>query len=327
MAFRFPEDSPIRSFSRSAWHRFCGGRLHWHNRVFSTGQSIEKDDLGCTIRCPGRGEIRARHLRDLPRTGHLASILASGPSVRSLDRIERLFDHPVACVNGSATMAATLGKRADYYIVSDHRFILDQPDLFRTGTRAARATILCPMTVFTALLAVPDALEGIDLYLREDLRRPFKRPRPTRHTLRSDPRIIADITGDLAFSLDTRRGTCSVGTVVFDAVQILFGIGYRDLFMFGVDLSSDGRFYREHQPLPNDLTNDYATRIEPAFQLVAEFVRRSGNRLVNGSLGSRLPDAIIPKADGNALLDELERRSSRPACGRNADGKSDRAAA
>lgn len=308
MAFKFPEHSPLRSFRRAAWHRFCGGRLDWHNRCFSAGQSIETDDVGHTIRWAGQGQVRARHIRHLPCAGPLASILASGPSVRSLHRIERLFHHPVACVNGSFIVAARLGRQADYYMVSDYRYILDQPDQFRAGTRAAKATILCPMTVFVAMLTVPEALEGIDLYLREDLRRPFKRRRPSWRTLRSDPGVIVDAAGSTAFSLDPRRGTFSTGTVVYDAIQILFGIGCRELFMFGVDFSTGGRFYHEDRPPASELADDYPSRIEPAFTLVAENLHRSGRRLVNGSLESRLPAAIIPKCDGNALLDELERR-------------------
>ena len=132
------------------------------------------------------------------------------------------------------------------------------------------------MAAFAAMLAAPDALEGVELFLREDLRRPFKRPRPTGSELADDPRVIANDSGDLVFSLDPCRGTCGAGTVVFDALQVLFGIGYREIFMFGVDLSDSPRFYAETDPAPNELVRSYERRIEPAFELVAEFLRRSG---------------------------------------------------
>jgi len=315
MAFKFPEQSPFEELLRAAWYRVVGGPRQWHNRGFASRQSIEEDDLGFTIRWEGRGELRAKSLRQLRRSGEFVSVLASGPSVRSLRRLDRLFDRPVCCVNGSVAMAAAVGRRADYYLVSDYRFILEKPELFREGTRVSDAVVLGPMSAFAAMIAAPDAVEGVELFLREDLRRPFKRPRPTNRELTRDPTVIANASGDLVFSLDPIRGTCPAGTVVFDAIQVLYGIGYREIFMFGVDLSDGPRFYAETDPAPSELSQAYERRIEPAFELVAEYLRRSGRRLVNGSLDSRLPGSIIPKADGNDLLDLPERRDEARATG------------
>lgn len=307
MALRFPEHSTVRTVARSVWHRL-GGPSQWHNRAFASGQAIEAEGDGYTIHWDGHGTVRARGIADLPCRGERGSILASGPSVGDLTGVERLFDQPVACVNGSVVLAAELGRRVDYYFVSDYRFILDKPDLFRIGTQLADATVLCPMSVFAAMLATPDAIAAANLHLREDLRRPFKRERLMPIHLRTDPTVIADSSGRLAFSLDPCRGTFPAGTVVYDALQVLFGIGYRELFMFGVDLSDEPRFYREEMMAPLELARAYADRIEPAFELVARYLRRTGRRLVNGSLRSRLPGSIIPKVDGTILLDELARR-------------------
>ena len=309
MSFRFPEQSRLVDVFRAARYLVAGPR-QWHNRCFASGQWIEEDDLGFTIRWAGRGEVRARRLESLRHDGGQASIVASGPSVRGLRRPERLFDRPVCCVNGSVELAADLGRRADYYVVSDYRFILDRPDLFAVGVRVSRAVVLNPMAVFAALLAAPDAAAAANLFLREDLRRPFKRPRPTRSELAGDPRVILAAGGDIAFSLDPGCGTFPAGTVVYDALQVLYGIGYRGIAMFGVDLTDGPRFYHEACPATNELACAYGERIEPAFALVAEYLRRSGRTLVNGSLASRLPASIIPKVDGNLLLDRLERRDS-----------------
>lgn len=306
MSFRCPEASLFRELARAAWFRVAGGPRHWHNRGFTAGQTIEADDLGFTIRWQGRRTVRARSLRTLALPGRFASILASGPSVGTLRRPERLFDHPVCCVNGSATLAADLGRPVDCCVVSDYRFVLEKPELFRIAARVARALVLNPMTVFAAMLTVPEALEEANLFLRDDLRRPFKRPRPTAADLVRDPGLIASAAGDLAFALDPSLGTFPAGTVVFDALQILYGIGCDEVFMFGVDLTAAARFYRESRPAPNELEDDYDGRIEPAFALVAEYLRRTGRRLVNGSAGSRLSEAVIPRADGNDLLDALE---------------------
>jgi hypothetical protein len=310
MSFRCPESSLLRHLTRGAWYRCVGGSRQWHNRGFASGQTIETDDLGFTIRWRGHGEVRARNLRTLSMPGRFASVLASGPSVRALRRPERIFDHPVCCVNGSASLAADLGRQVDCCVVSDYRFILEKPDLFRVVTRVARAVVLNPMSIFTAMLTVPDALEEASLFMREDLRRPFKRLQPTAAELADDPGLITNATGDLAFALDPSLGTFPAGTVVFDALQILFGIGCREVFMFGVDLTDGPRFYRESRPAKSELAQAYERRIEPAFALVAEYLRRTGRSLVNGAAGSRLPDTIIPKVDGNELLDRLAGRTA-----------------
>ena len=216
-------------------------------------------------------------------------------------------------MNGSVGLAAELGRRIDWYVVSDYRFILERPDLFRTAARISGAVVLNPMSVFAAMLVAPDALAEATLFLREDLRRPFKRPRPTVAELTGVQGLIADAAADLAFATDPSRGTFPAGTVVYDALQVLFGIGCREIFMFGVDLSAGPRFYHESRPAPTELATVYERRIEPAFMLVAEYLRRTGRTLVNGSAGSRLPGTIIPKVDGNELLDRL---AERPAAAR-----------
>jgi len=290
------------------WHRSCGGRLRWHNRAFTAGQRWEPTDRGSRLVWPGRGILDARSVDSLPRQGDTACILASGPSVGRMHGLERLFDQPVACVNGSVCLARDLGRRVPYFIVSDHRFILEKPDLFRLGTSLADAVVLTPMTAFTAMLLTPEALAADIFFIHEDLRRPFKRPRQSRTELLGDPHVIAHPSHDVCFSLDPRRGIWPSGTVVYDAIQLLFGIGYRELYMFGVDLSDGPRFYREGVASPSELSADYAPAILPAFELVHDYLRRTGRTLVNASLESRLPEEVIPKADGDAVLDLLAGR-------------------
>ena len=142
MAFRFSDGKPWHDLGRMLWHRVCGGRLHWHNRVFTAGQRWEPTARGSRLVWPGRGTLDARRIDSLPRHGDTACILASGPSVGRIRDLERLFDQPVACVNGSVSLAHDLGRRVHYFIVSDHRFILEKPDLFRLGTGLADAVVL-----------------------------------------------------------------------------------------------------------------------------------------------------------------------------------------
>jgi len=313
VAFKFSDGDRWGDLRRALWHQLLGGARHWHNRIFTRGQTIDRDEGGWLIRWQGRGGFRARPLADLPCHGRRGVILASGPSVRQLRRPERLFTLPVACVNGSVVLARDLGCRVAAYFVSDHRFVLDCPAMFRAGVALADAVVLGTSAAFAALLATPDVLRraelaGTPIYLRENLRRPFKRPRPSTAELIRDPALLTSPDGGIVFSLDPARGTCPAGTVVYDVLQVLYGVGYRELFMFGVDLSAGPRFYREHAPAANGLADSYERSIEPAFRLVARYLDRSGRTLVNGSAGSRLPAGVVPRVDGNELLDAIAGR-------------------
>lgn len=305
MSLQFTDGGLLERSLRRLWHLAIGGRRHWHNRVFSRSQSIERSGDGWVFRWGGRQPVAARRIEDLPRLDSAVSIVASGPSVRELRQPARFFERPVACVNGSIALADELGRRADYLFVNDYRFVLDKVDLFRVGLETADHVVLGPIATFAAMLVVPELLAGAPLYFRDDLLRPFKRPRPTVAELRADPSVIVHPEGGVAYSLDVGRGVCSSGTVVFDAIQTLFGRGYREIAMFGVDLSDTPRFYAEQQPAPNDLRASYELQIRPAFELVEEYVRRSGRVLVNGSPRSRLPSEIVPKAEGERLLDAV----------------------
>lgn len=305
MSLQFTDGGFLEPSLRRLWHLVAGGRRRWHNRAFARSQAIERSGDDWVFRWGDRPPVSARRIEDLPRLDAAVSIVASGPSVRQIRRPGRLFRRPVACVNGSIALANELGRRADYLFVNDYRFVVDKAELFRVGLAKADHVVLGPIAMFAAMLVVPELLADATLYFRDDLLRPFKRPRPTLAALRADPAVIVHPDGNVAYSLDVGRGVCSSGTVVFDAVQTLFGRGYREIAMFGVDLSDTPRFYAEETPAPTDLQDSYDLQIRPAFELVAEHLRRSGNVLVNGSPGSRLPAGIVPKAEPGTLLDAV----------------------
>ena len=198
------------------------------------------------------------------------------------------------------------GERIGYYLVADPGFVKQQPDLFKTGVELADAVVLNPPTVFAAMQYVPGLLEKTPVYLQEDLRCPSKRPRATRRQMQNDPRLLVHQEHAMAYSLDLAGGAYSSGTVVYQAVQAIFSIGYQRIFMFGVDLSSQGRFYREKNSSPCYLDKSYAHNILPAFELVRAYCEQTGKELVNCSIDSRLPSSVIPKLDGSEVLSRLE---------------------
>jgi Kdo-III transferase WaaZ len=303
----FLDGRPAEKIRRVLFHRLCCTPRYWHNREFSRSQTIERrHDGGYLVRWPNHGEVYAKAVENLPRHGDACAVVASGPSITRLERPERMFSLPAVCVNGSATLAQRFGSRISYYLVADPGFVQQQPELFRTGVELADAVVLNPPTVFAAMQYVPGLLEKAPVYLQQDLRCPFKRPRATRSQMQKDRRLLVHQEHAMAYSLDLAGGTYSSSTVVYQAVQVLFGIGYQRIFMFGVDLSSQGRFYREKNSSPCYLDKSYTHNILPAFELARAYCEQTGKELVNCSIDSRLPSTVIPKLDGSEALSRLE---------------------
>src|SRR4051812_37350578 len=304
---KFTEGGWFELPMRSLAYRLFAARGLWHNRIFTATQAIERQPTGgYLVRWPKYGKLQARSIAELPVYGNKAGILASGPSIACLTDLKRLFNIPTACVNGSISAAERAGVRVPYYFVSDYTFILQNPDRFISGAQRADAVILTPMTLFAAMALAPDGLSGSKLYLRDDLRLPFKKQRPKRDDLIVDPAVLVHPTRDIFFSLEPVRGTFPAATVVYDAIQVLFGIGYEQLYMFGVDLNSSGRFYHERKPSPSRLHASYENSILPAFELVRDYCQRFDRKLTNCSVSSRLPSEIIPKADGNKVISNFK---------------------
>ena len=107
---------------------------------------------------------------------------------------------------------------------------------------------------------------------------------------------------DLAFSKDLTLGIFQSGTVIYNAVQFAYGIGFKELYIFGMDLSAAGRFYPEDVPETSALCESYESKIKPAFELVRQYVAEERLTIFNCSPQSRLPDTIMRKMDPDTAL-------------------------
>ena len=83
-------------------------------------------------------------------------------------------------------------------------------------------------------------------------------------------------------------------TVVFAALQVVVGLGARDIEIIGMDLSNQGHAYQEGEgTLPSTLTLDYADRILPSFELMHEALRNTGVVVRNLSPVCPLPRRLF----------------------------------
>jgi len=176
--------------------------------------------------------------------GRSCHILGSGPSVASLE-LSLLRDRTVFALNATVLLFDALGRPADYYCVSDRRF-LSTPEGLQYARDARDAT-----RVFAGYCDgfLPDA----------------------------DIQYLRIIGGD-GISTDAVNGVYHGCTVALFAAQLALWLGCDDLWFHGCEFSYQrGRFQRDDSVRPHD-TNTYP-RIEANFRRLAEVVAAAGGRL------------------------------------------------
>jgi KDO transferase-3 len=105
--------------------------------------------------------------------------------------------------------------------------------------------------------------------------------------------------GRVGFSKRLDKGVFTGQTVVFAALQVSYALGFRRVFILGMDLGAGGsyaRFYeRGTSAARTRLDRDFEPYILPAFELARQVCEPQGLEIYNLSLASRLPAAVIPK--------------------------------
>jgi KDO transferase-3 len=89
-------------------------------------------------------------------------------------------------------------------------------------------------------------------------------------------------------------------------MQIAYHLGFRRLFLLGMDLGGAGaaiRFYEDSASgRPSMLDQDYWRYILPSFQVLSASREKLGLTVYNLSPSSRLPESVIPKVSLDEAL-------------------------
>jgi KDO transferase-3 len=236
-------------------------------------------------------------------------LIATGPSVNSIDYRALPMQH-VLGVNGAIALAAKQGVRFDFYCIVDTGFVCNRPDL-------VERVIAEPLTLFATPLVLWHIVErfGIErlrcrVFILDDMLFTAGRraPKPSELQAIYDSRALAlfDTPQPLGFSLDLRRGVFDGRTVAYTGLQVLVALGFRRLFLHGVDLASarrTPRFYESAGDMqPSYLDENFADFIEPSFRHAAALLARRGIDVRNLSLESALGDDIFPKLHWQSLV-------------------------
>jgi len=229
-------------------------------------------------------------------------IVAGGPSAR---------EHPIGdlgsggrlviAVNGVPAFLAENGIRPDAWIVSDPRLAFQIETNFphAVGTPLA----LTPFAAAVIAKCAPDEIARRPLCLIERVNqwhgvRSLENKDLLELNARSGSPFLFPATGVrksvVGWSRRPELGFFSGCTVVFAALQVVVGLGARDIEIIGMDLSNQGHAYQEGEgTLPSTLTLDYADRILPSFELMHEALRNTGVVVRNLSPVCPLPRRLF----------------------------------
>lgn len=275
------------------------GYQHWRHygrdyKVMAVGQQkvIDYRGLRLSVSTPDSFSVNEKKV----------IILCSGPSVKLLNTPIDQWGLPIIAMNGSHSLYQGQDRVLDYYVVSDIGFIRRQWSSFKRGVSIAKMVMLDHRALSEVLKIDPSALEGCEVVVFNQTKRPYGRPLIPSADSPSDKFYCE---GGSVFSLNPELGYASSGTVAYLALQLVATMGFNDIRFLGLDLCRDGRFFNEARVEKSHLDDDYDSLIEPDFKLAAKICKQLNISLRNGSINSRLPNNVIQRYD-DALMFGLD---------------------
>ncbi|HEV3427264.1 MAG TPA: hypothetical protein VG320_05215 [Paraburkholderia sp.] len=312
--------SPVRRAGNTFFkllYRYTHTRAWRHNERLAHNVTLERDEAGrlAGMRIRGKRLAAVNQLPQMPGTPpqigdalRECHLIAAGPSVNTID-YRALPMQQVLGVNGAIALAAKQGVRFDYYCIVDTGFVRNRPDL-------VERVIAEPLTLFATPIVLWHIAErfGIErircrVFILDDMLFPAGRRASGQRELRTleDTHALAlfDAPQPLGFSLDLRRGVFDGRTVAYTGLQVLAALGFKRLYLHGVDMSAakcTPRFYESAQQMqPSYLDENFADFIEPSFRHAAALLARRGIEVRNLSLESALGEDIFPKLRWQSL--------------------------
>ncbi len=227
-------------------------------------------------------------------------VLASGSSIAQVD-MSMVAQQTTIFVNGSIQ----LFEQQDFqypvaYVISDKRFIEHNLELMQAYYQGQ-----CPLFITQPVLEnlqklAPEFLEKIHTHIRllYNYQKPIKQSKIgllNKLINKIQPVVMDDnfiklkdknSNPIIGVSTDIRYGFVEAGTVAFVATQLAFSMGFKHIYLHGMDLlnSNQPRFYEtQDNQAPCKLDKAVQNRIIPCFEFLAQTYREQGVLVYNGS--------------------------------------------
>jgi KDO transferase-3 len=233
-------------------------------------------------------------------------IVTSGPSLAQID-FRRLRGRVCFGVNGSIVKSEEAGVPFLYHMVLDRNFVRDRFELVRTAILSGSQCIFSFLALSEIGERDPGLLTGDNLFLLPQLNAIYGEPKRTPEAfdawaadqpgLELHPAAPLQ-RGWVGFSRRPDLGAFSGQTVAFSALQVAWWLGYRRIFILGMDLGGAGGYARFYETgasaVKTRLDKDFEPYILPSFELAGSLCREEGREVYNVSPSSRLPADVIP---------------------------------
>ena len=232
-------------------------------------------------------------------------IVASGPSLAEID-LTKIASYD------SISLNCAIKKFNEFHIKPTHCIIVDHR-VFERQWQCVKDTILSGANCFFSYEGLsriceqdPALLRTGKIYLIESISRQFNIARHDKAAFLAMYRDDADVFLDknlleycrsIGFCGNLKKGVFSGKTVATWAVQLAYGLGYKQQFIIGMDLGGTGKshFYADGKNPAPDFMKDYEPHIRGCFELAKQASQARGFSIYNLSKHSTLPHEIIPK--------------------------------
>ena len=286
-------------------YRYTRARSYRHSEKLWPYIGITRDANGCVRESRYLGKaIPVLTLNDVAaiRADDLV-IVASGPSMGQLD-LNPLIQADWMAVNGAPSVLERYpDKGLQYYAVIDQGFVQDRihtiAEILSNPQVTFFTNLFCLRKIYE-LIGYKNVLAHVVLF--EDRQKAVYLPKREFSEMAllaqdSAAQLLWREEHNVGFTRDMYRGYVSGGTVVYFALQIAAALGYKRVFLAGVDMKNfeAPRFYENEQNrLATRLHLEFEQTIYPSFALAAEVYRELGIQAYNLCLDSGLDDAIFP---------------------------------
>lgn len=312
-------------------YRWTHSDAYRHNERLWHDVGITRDAEGCLAGISiGGHEIEVENARGLSiaRTAS-CHLIATGPSVNDIDYDALDLDH-VMGVNGAIALRDRHDIPFEFYCIVDSGFVRNRPDMVARVVREDLTLFTTPLVLWYIAQCLPLAQIRCRIFLIEDVQYPARkrslRPRDLLDMQANSDAVLFDEAAPLGFSTNLKRGVFDGRTVAYTALQALVWLGFREVFLHGVDLGDAAhtpRFYETVDTMqPSSLDAQFDAVIEPSFRGASTLLGSLGVDVKNLSPQSALSTGIFEKVDWRTLRRTPAMRTSCAAQRRCAAGLS-----
>jgi len=243
-------------------------------------------------------------------------VFANGPSLSEID-IEKLSGSHCFGVNGAIVKFRDSSVRPQFYTIADPRFLSLHFDLVTEVLESGCHSFFTFNTLSRICEIDASVLVGKSLFLYDMINQYYQQSMLSNEAciehFKENPLLAFQEPFDnrIGFSQAPDVGVFGGRTITFQALQMAYQMGYKHIFLLGLDLSHSGsRFYESSigskKSHSSKLDQDYEPIIKPAFTFASQLIQENKVKIYNLSEHSRLPASIIPKCSLQEALSMKE---------------------